>query len=66
MSGYHCKTEITKNRNINNMVIGGFSAAYAQRILYGGIWLETKLWGVATDKEKTFDSVVSHVMSCLI
>lgn len=48
------------------MVIGGFSAACAQRILYGGIWLETKLWGVATDKEKTFDSVVSYVMSCFI
>lgn len=47
------------------MVIGGFSAACAQRILYGGIWLETKLWGVATDKEKTFDSVVSYGMSCL-
>lgn len=66
MRGYHCKAEITKNHNINNMVIGGFSAACAQRIWYGGIWLETKLWGVAADKEKTFDSVVSYIMSCLI
>lgn len=48
------------------MVIGDFSAACAQRILYGGIWLETKLWGVAAGKEKTIDSVVSYVMSCII
>lgn len=48
------------------MVIGGFSAACAQRIWYGGIWLDTKLWGVAADKEKTYDSVVSYIMSCLI
>lgn len=46
------------------MVIGDFSATCAQR--YGGIWLETKLWGVAAGKEKTIDSVVSYVMSCII